>query len=184
RRRRGAGSTGRRARTSPPSSTASTRAVSTTRRCATRWSSVPGGRPRRTRRSPAISPTSTRHTPPSATPWAPSATGASPACSTGWSSIWARRTGGGGGRCTAAGAAPKHSSPGERSDAVIDHLETDADGAIEGVDEFRQWLQTLLDTTIAELDGVHFDIPDPVKRVEAMIAPPGGAAAMYYTGPA
>ena len=29
----------------------------------------------------------------------------------------------------------------------------------------------------------HFDIPDPVKRVEAMIAPPGGAAAMYYTGP-
>jgi hypothetical protein len=30
---------------------------------------------------------------------------------------------------------------------------------------------------------VHFDIPEPVRRVEAMIAPPGGAAAMYYTGP-
>jgi uncharacterized protein (DUF885 family) len=30
---------------------------------------------------------------------------------------------------------------------------------------------------------VHFDIPGPVRRVEAMIAPPGGAAAMYYTGP-
>src|SRR5918995_205163 len=55
--------------------------------------------------------------------------------------------------------------------------------AVEGVDEFRRWLQNLLDTTIAELDGVHFDIPDPVKRVEAMIAPPGGAAAMYYSGP-
>src|SRR5262249_10219720 len=68
-------------------------------------------------------------------------------------------------------------------DAVIDHLETDPGGAIEGVDDFRQWLQNLLDTTIAELDGVHFDIPDPVKRVEAMIAPPGGAAAMYYSGP-
>ena len=40
-----------------------------------------------------------------------------------------------------------------------------------------------MDRTIAELDGVHFDIPDPVKRVEAMIAEPGGAAAMYYTGP-
>ncbi len=73
--------------------------------------------------------------------------------------------------------------PGEPLDAVIDHLETDPNRAIEGVDEFRQWLQNLLDTTIAELDGVHFDIPDPVKRVEAMIAPPGGAAAMYYTGP-
>ena len=73
--------------------------------------------------------------------------------------------------------------PGESLDAVIDHLETDPDRAIEGVDEFRRWLQNLLDTTVAELDGVHFDIPDPVKRVEAMIAPPGGAAAMYYTGP-
>src|SRR5262249_58929689 len=82
------------------------------------------------------------------------------------------------------GAVAERIRPGERLDAVIDHLETDADGAIEGVDEFRQWLQNLLDTTIAELDGVHFDIPDPVKRVEAMIAPPGGAAAMYYTGPA
>ncbi|HMF84243.1 MAG TPA: DUF885 domain-containing protein [Acidimicrobiia bacterium] len=84
----------------------------------------------------------------------------------------------------AMGAVAERIRPGERLDAVIDHLETDADGAIEGVDEFRQWLQNLLDTTIAELDGVHFDIPDPVKRVEAMIAPPGGAAAMYYTGPA
>ena len=37
--------------------------------------------------------------------------------------------------------------------------------------------------TVAELDGTHFDIPEPVQRVEAMIAPPGGAAAMYYTGP-
>jgi uncharacterized protein (DUF885 family) len=73
--------------------------------------------------------------------------------------------------------------PGESLDAVIEHLETDPARAIEGVDEFRRWLQDLLDTTIAELDGVHFDIPDPVKRVEAMIAPPGGAAAMYYSGP-
>jgi uncharacterized protein (DUF885 family) len=40
-----------------------------------------------------------------------------------------------------------------------------------------------MDRTIAELDGTHFDIAEPVKRVEAMIAPPGGAAAMYYTRP-
>jgi uncharacterized protein (DUF885 family) len=41
-----------------------------------------------------------------------------------------------------------------------------------------------MDRTVAELDGTHFDIPEPVKQVEAMIAPPGGAAAMYYTPPA
>ncbi len=73
--------------------------------------------------------------------------------------------------------------PGETLDAVIDHLETDPNRAIEGVERFRDWLQNLLDRTVAELDGVHFDIPEPVKRVEAMIAPPGGAAAMYYSGP-
>jgi len=74
--------------------------------------------------------------------------------------------------------------PGADVDTVIAHLEADPARAIEGVDEFRRWNQELLDRTVAELNGVHFDIPEPVQRVEAMIAPPGGAAAMYYTGPA
>ena len=73
--------------------------------------------------------------------------------------------------------------PGQPIPDVIHHLEHDPTRSIEGVDEFRAWLQDLLDSTVADLDGTHFDIPDPVKQVEAMIAPPGGAAAMYYTGP-
>jgi uncharacterized protein (DUF885 family) len=66
---------------------------------------------------------------------------------------------------------------------TIDWLETQSDLVIEGEDSLRAWLQQLMDSTIDDMDGTHFDIPDPVKRVEAMIAPPGGAAAMYYTGP-
>jgi uncharacterized protein (DUF885 family) len=73
--------------------------------------------------------------------------------------------------------------PGATVDQVIEHLEEDPTRTIEGVDAFRAWNQELLDSTVAALDGVHFDIPEPVKQVEAMIAPPGGAAAMYYTGP-
>jgi uncharacterized protein (DUF885 family) len=73
--------------------------------------------------------------------------------------------------------------PGEPIPAVIEHLEHDPTRIIHGVDAFQAWLQDLLDQTVSELDGVHFDIPAPVRRVEAMIAPPGGAAAMYYTGP-
>ncbi|HEY3724348.1 MAG TPA: DUF885 domain-containing protein [Acidimicrobiia bacterium] len=73
--------------------------------------------------------------------------------------------------------------PGESLDEVIELLETDPARSIEGEDNLRAWLQDLMDTTIAELNGVHFDIPEPVQRVEAMIAEPGGAAAMYYTGP-
>jgi uncharacterized protein (DUF885 family) len=84
----------------------------------------------------------------------------------------------------AMGSVAERILPGQPVDDVVAYLDTAPDRAIEGVDEFRQWLQNLLDSTIAELDGVHFDIPGPVQRVEAMIAPEGGAAAMYYTGPA
>lgn len=73
--------------------------------------------------------------------------------------------------------------PGEPLPAIIEHLDHDAGRTIEGVDEFQRWNQELIDTTIAELNGRHFDIAPPLQRCEAMIAPPGGAAAMYYTGP-
>ncbi len=73
--------------------------------------------------------------------------------------------------------------PGASVPEVIAHLESDPARAIEGEENLRRWLQDLMDSTIADLDGVHFDIPEPVKKVEAMIAPPGGAAAMYYTAP-
>ena len=55
--------------------------------------------------------------------------------------------------------------------------------AVEGVEGIRAHLQALMDRTIAELDGTHFDLAEQVRRVEAMIAPPGSAAAPYYTRP-
>ena len=66
---------------------------------------------------------------------------------------------------------------------AVQVLDTDPARAIEGAEPFRGWMQDVQDRTIAELAGVHFDIPERVRRVEAMIAPPGGALAMYYTGP-
>ncbi len=54
---------------------------------------------------------------------------------------------------------------------------------IEGVDEVRDWLQGLMDQAIDELDGTHFDLAEPVRKVESRIAPPGSAAAPYYTEP-
>jgi len=61
----------------------------------------------------------------------------------------------------------------------------DAEGdAVTGVDEIRQRLQQMMDEAITTLDGTHFDLADPIKRVEAMIAPAGSAAAPYYTRPA
>ncbi|MFD0437915.1 DUF885 domain-containing protein [Streptomyces chartreusis] len=54
---------------------------------------------------------------------------------------------------------------------------------IEGVDEVRDWLQGLMDEAIEKLDGTHFELAGPVRKVESCIAPPGGAAAPYYTAP-
>jgi len=73
--------------------------------------------------------------------------------------------------------------PGEPVTAAADHLDHDLARTIEGVDEFQRWNQDLIDRTISEMNGTHFDIAPPIQRCEAMIAPPGGAAAMYYTGP-
>ncbi|WP_405646693.1 DUF885 domain-containing protein [Streptomyces uncialis] len=54
---------------------------------------------------------------------------------------------------------------------------------IEGVEEVRVWLQELMDKAIEALDGTHFDLADRVRVVESRIAPPGSAAAPYYTSP-
>ena len=80
-------------------------------------------------------------------------------------------------------AAAEKITPGQGVQAAKDLLETDPARAIEGEDEFAAWMQNLQNRTIAELDGNHFDIADPVKKIEALIAPPGGALAMYYTPP-
>ena len=75
-------------------------------------------------------------------------------------------------------------APGLGVEGVKELLESDPDRAIDGVDAFQQWMQNLQETTIAELNGTHFDVPEEVQRIEALIAPPGGPLAMYYTGPA
>ena len=56
--------------------------------------------------------------------------------------------------------------------------------AVEGVEEVRARLQQMMDDAIVALDGTHFDLAEPVRHVEAHIAPPGSAAAPYYTRPA
>jgi uncharacterized protein (DUF885 family) len=73
--------------------------------------------------------------------------------------------------------------PGSTWAEAVEHLENDSRYVIEGVEDFQAWNQELIDATIAEMDGVHFEIAEPLRRCEAMIAPPGGAAAMYYTAP-
>ena len=72
--------------------------------------------------------------------------------------------------------------PGASVLEAIDALNNDASRKLHGTKALQEWMQRLSDTAIEKLSGTHFDIPDPLKRLECMIAPTkhGG---IYYTGP-
>lgn len=72
--------------------------------------------------------------------------------------------------------------PGASVEEAIEILDGDPSRKLHGTDELQKWMQSLSNAAIAELSKSHFDIPDPVKKLECMIAPTkeGG---IYYTGP-
>jgi uncharacterized protein (DUF885 family) len=72
--------------------------------------------------------------------------------------------------------------PGATPLEAMRHLDEHGE-AVQGVEAIRERLQAMMDEAITALDGTHFDLAEPVRRVEAMIAPPGSAAAPYYTRP-
>jgi uncharacterized protein (DUF885 family) len=72
--------------------------------------------------------------------------------------------------------------PGGGVDAAVAALDAEPARRIAGSEAFRAWMQDLADRTIAELDGRHFDIPAPARRIECMIAPTNDGG-IYYTGP-
>jgi uncharacterized protein (DUF885 family) len=67
-------------------------------------------------------------------------------------------------------------------DDAIAALNEDPARRIHGKDAFREWMQQLADRAIEELNGTHFDIPEPVRRIECRIAPTSDGG-IYYTAP-
>ncbi|MFE4481872.1 DUF885 domain-containing protein, partial [Kitasatospora sp. NPDC056789] len=72
--------------------------------------------------------------------------------------------------------------PGAGALDAMDHLERHGH-RVAGEEGIRDWLQQIMDGAIEALDGTHFDISGPVRKVESRIAPAGSAAAPYYSGP-
>ncbi|MFE7844811.1 DUF885 domain-containing protein [Microbacterium sp. NPDC057407] len=65
---------------------------------------------------------------------------------------------------------------------AVAFLEQDESRKLHGTDALQRWMQATSDRAVEELGRTHFDIPDPIRRLECMIAPTqeGG---IYYTGP-
>ena len=72
--------------------------------------------------------------------------------------------------------------PGSSIPEAVAHLDADPSTKIAGKENFRAWMQQHADKTLAELADVHFDIPEPIRRIECMIAPTNDGG-IYYTGP-
>jgi uncharacterized protein (DUF885 family) len=72
--------------------------------------------------------------------------------------------------------------PGGTVDDAVAALDADPARKIATKEEFRDWMQGLADETITALSGTHFDIPEPIRRIEACIAPTSDGG-IYYTGP-
>lgn len=72
--------------------------------------------------------------------------------------------------------------PGASVEEAVAFLEKDESRKLVGTEALQRWMQETSDRAVAELGRTHFDIAEPIRRLECMIAPTkeGG---IYYTGP-
>lgn len=66
---------------------------------------------------------------------------------------------------------------------VVSLLKTDPARSARNPDHFIQLMTERQHLALAELDGVHFDVPEPIKQISVKIAPPGGSLGAYYVQP-
>ncbi len=72
--------------------------------------------------------------------------------------------------------------PGASIEDAVRVLDEDPARTLHGTKALQEWMQATADEAISELNGVHFNIPEPVRRIECMIAPTQNGG-IYYTGP-
>jgi uncharacterized protein (DUF885 family) len=72
--------------------------------------------------------------------------------------------------------------PGASVEEAVAFLEADPAHKLHGTKALQEWMQQTSDRAVEELGRTHFDIAEPIRELECMIAPTkeGG---IYYTGP-
>jgi uncharacterized protein (DUF885 family) len=66
---------------------------------------------------------------------------------------------------------------------VIEILETDPSYAAASQEEFVRFIQQTQDQALRQLNGVHFDVPEEIRKVSVNVVPPGAALGAYYLAP-
>jgi len=65
---------------------------------------------------------------------------------------------------------------------AVAFLEQDESRKLHGTKALQEWMQATSDRAIEELGRTHFDIAEPIRRLQCMIAPTNEGG-IYYTGP-
>lgn len=73
--------------------------------------------------------------------------------------------------------------PGGGIAATLELLLTDPSRAAHSQAEFRDLMLERLVTALSRLEGVHFDVPAPIRTIDVKMTPPGGSLGAYYNGP-
>ncbi|CAN5430117.1 DUF885 domain-containing protein [soil metagenome] len=72
--------------------------------------------------------------------------------------------------------------PGASVAETLRRLDTEPRYVISGTDALQRWMQELSDRAVDALADTHFDIAEPLRRLECRIAPTQNGG-IYYTGP-
>jgi uncharacterized protein (DUF885 family) len=72
--------------------------------------------------------------------------------------------------------------PGASVKEAIEFLDNDPARKLHGTKELQRWMQQKSDQAVEELGRSHFDIAEPIRKLECMIAPTNHGG-IYYTGP-
>lgn len=67
--------------------------------------------------------------------------------------------------------------------AAMRKLNAEERYTLRGKEALVEWMQSVADRVIADLDGTEFDIPEPVRTIECRIDP-AGTGGIFYTAPA
>ncbi|MCY1717178.1 DUF885 domain-containing protein [Microbacterium sp. SL62] len=72
--------------------------------------------------------------------------------------------------------------PGSSVEEAVAFLEKDESRKLRGTKALQEWMQRTSDKAVEELGRTHFDIAEPIRHLECMIAPTNEGG-IYYTGP-
>ena len=72
--------------------------------------------------------------------------------------------------------------PGATIEEAIAVLDADPAYTLHGTAALQDWMQTTADSVIDALNGVHFELPEPIRTIECLIAPTQNGG-IYYTPP-